>query len=63
MSIVVLTDIIAILLTLDLCSAVKNDIGPIASKLAHFLFSVDPWKLVDRAAKNVSPLLVFNLGG
>ena len=42
------------LLTPGLYSAVKNDVGPIASKLAHFLFSV---------IKYVPPPSVFNLGG
>ena len=39
---VVLTDIIAILLTPGICTPVLNDIIPIAGKLANFLLSIHP---------------------
>ena len=42
MSIVVLTDIMAILLTLGIFSTVSNDIGLIANELANFsIFYID----------------------
>ena len=60
MSIVVLTDIIAMLRTPGIFSTVLNEGGPIAGKLAHFL-SISPLKNRTFATKNLSPP-VFNLG-
>ena len=60
--IVVLTDIIAIFITPGIFSPVLNNIGPIASKQAHFYFLQAPWKTVILPLKTYL-LLQFSTSG